>query len=54
VATASWANELSLMTPQIMARINAGRRTRIRGIRWLAGGHEPGIRDLYHRRGHGT
>lgn len=54
VATAAWANELSLMTPQIMARLNAGRTARIRGIRWLAGGQEPGIRDPYRRRGHGT
>ncbi len=49
VATAAWANELSLMTPQIMARINAGRTARIRGIRWLAGTSDP-----YSRRGHGT
>ena len=38
VATAAWANELSLMTPQIMARPNAGRQGRIRGIRWIAVG----------------
>ncbi len=38
VATAAWAQELSLMTPRILARINAGRAGRIRGIRWLAGG----------------
>ena len=49
VATAAWANELSLMTPQIMARINAGRAARIRGIRWLAGTNDP-----HSRRGHGT
>ncbi len=36
VATSAWANELSLMTPQIIARINAGRQGRIRGIRWIA------------------
>jgi predicted nucleic acid-binding Zn ribbon protein len=54
VATAAWANELSLMTPQIMARLNAGRTVRIRGIRWLAGAPDPGIRDPYRRRGHGT
>jgi|SRR5512134_2989503 predicted nucleic acid-binding Zn ribbon protein len=54
VATAAWANELSLMTPQIMARLNAGRTARIRGIRWIAGGHEPGTKDPYRRRGHGT
>lgn len=38
VRTAAWANELQLMTPQIIARINAGRRGRISGIRWIAGG----------------
>ena len=42
VATAAWANELSLMTPQIIARLNAGRQGRIRGIRWIATG--PGTR----------
>ncbi len=44
VATAAWANELSLMTPQIIARLNAGRQGRIRGIRWIATG--PGTRPL--------
>jgi predicted nucleic acid-binding Zn ribbon protein len=34
VATAGWASELSLMTPRIMARLNAGRVGRIREIRW--------------------
>jgi predicted nucleic acid-binding Zn ribbon protein len=35
VTTASWAQELSLMTPQIIARINAGRGGgRITGIYW--------------------
>ena len=37
VATAPWANELSLMTPVILARVNAGRKGRIREIRWVAG-----------------
>ncbi len=37
VSTAAWASELSLMTPQILARVNAGRTGRIAGIRWLAG-----------------
>jgi predicted nucleic acid-binding Zn ribbon protein len=37
VATAPWASELSLMTPRILARINAGRRGRIRAIRWIPG-----------------
>src|SRR5919201_5824138 len=36
VATSSWMNELQLMTPEIMARINAGRGAgRIMTIRWL-------------------
>jgi predicted nucleic acid-binding Zn ribbon protein len=37
VATAPWATELSLMTPRILARINAGREGRITSIRWIAG-----------------
>jgi predicted nucleic acid-binding Zn ribbon protein len=37
VATAPWAAELSLMTPRILARLNAGRRARITEIRWIAG-----------------
>ena len=44
VTTAASANELSLMTPQIIARLNAGRQGRIRGIRWIAAG--PGTRPL--------
>jgi predicted nucleic acid-binding Zn ribbon protein len=36
VTTSSWMNELQLMTPDIMARINAGRGAgRIASIRWL-------------------
>jgi predicted nucleic acid-binding Zn ribbon protein len=36
VATSAWMNELQLMAPQIMARVNAGRGAgRIRTIRWL-------------------
>jgi len=36
VATSSWMNELQLMTPDIMARVNAGRGVgRITTIRWL-------------------
>jgi predicted nucleic acid-binding Zn ribbon protein len=38
VATAAWASELSLMTPQILARVNTGRTGRITAIRWMAGG----------------
>jgi predicted nucleic acid-binding Zn ribbon protein len=37
VATAPWATELSLTTPRILARINAGRKGRIVSIRWIAG-----------------
>lgn len=37
VASAAWATELSLMTPRILARLNAGRAGRIRDIRWIAG-----------------
>ena len=37
VATAPWANELSLMAPAILAQLNAGRKGRIREIRWVAG-----------------
>lgn len=38
VSTAAWANELSLMTPRIMAKLNAGRTGRIREIRWVPAG----------------
>jgi predicted nucleic acid-binding Zn ribbon protein len=41
VATAAWANELSLMSPKILARLNAGRSGRVKEIRWLAGGSSP-------------
>ncbi|HEY8258695.1 MAG TPA: DUF721 domain-containing protein [Gemmatimonadales bacterium] len=37
VATAAWANELSLMTPRILARLNAGRTGRVKEIRWVPG-----------------
>jgi predicted nucleic acid-binding Zn ribbon protein len=40
VASAAWATELSLMTPQILARLNTGRTGRITTIRWMAGGIE--------------
>jgi predicted nucleic acid-binding Zn ribbon protein len=40
VASAPWANELSLMTPKILARLNAGRTGRVKEIRWV-----PGILD---------
>jgi predicted nucleic acid-binding Zn ribbon protein len=35
VATAAWATELGLMTPKILARINAGRTGRVKEIRWV-------------------
>jgi predicted nucleic acid-binding Zn ribbon protein len=35
VATAAWANELSLMTPRILAQLNRGRVGRIREVRWI-------------------
>jgi len=36
VATSAWMNELQLMMPDIMARLNAGRGAgRIKTIRWL-------------------
>jgi predicted nucleic acid-binding Zn ribbon protein len=37
VTTAPWANELSLMTPKILARLNAGRTGRVKEIRWVPG-----------------
>jgi predicted nucleic acid-binding Zn ribbon protein len=37
VATAPWANELGLMSPKILARLNAGRSGRVREIRWVPG-----------------
>jgi predicted nucleic acid-binding Zn ribbon protein len=38
VATAAWANELSLMSPRILARLNAGRSGPVKEIRWMPGG----------------
>ncbi|HEY7480817.1 MAG TPA: DUF721 domain-containing protein [Gemmatimonadales bacterium] len=37
VATAAWANELSLMTPRILTRLNEGRQGRVKEIRWVPG-----------------
>ena len=38
VRTAPWAQELSLMTPTIIARINAGRSVgRVNAIHWTVG-----------------
>ena len=36
VASAPWAQELRLMSPRILAKLNQGRSGRIREIRWLA------------------
>ena len=42
VASSAWRQELSLMTPEIMAKLNAGRRTgRITRIFWLVGDQGP-------------
>ena len=36
VATSGWMTELQLMTPEIMARLNAGRgEGRVKTLRWL-------------------
>jgi predicted nucleic acid-binding Zn ribbon protein len=37
VPSAAWANELSLMAPRILAKLNDGRRGRIRELRFIAG-----------------
>jgi predicted nucleic acid-binding Zn ribbon protein len=37
VASSAWANELSLMAPRILSRLNQDRRGQIREIRWLTG-----------------
>jgi predicted nucleic acid-binding Zn ribbon protein len=37
VTTAPWANELSLMAPKILARLNTGRSGRVKEIRWVPG-----------------
>jgi predicted nucleic acid-binding Zn ribbon protein len=42
VATAAWANELSLMSPKILGRLNAGRSGRVKEIRWVPGPIERG------------
>jgi len=39
VQSSAWRQELSLMTPEVLALLNAGRTTgRIKRIRWLLGG----------------
>jgi len=37
VASSAWANELSLMAPRILAKLNQGRHGQIKEIRWLTG-----------------
>ncbi len=37
VATSAWANELSLMAPKILSRLNQDRKGIIKEIRWLTG-----------------
>jgi predicted nucleic acid-binding Zn ribbon protein len=37
VASSAWANELSLMAPRILSKLNQDRRGQIREIRWLTG-----------------
>jgi predicted nucleic acid-binding Zn ribbon protein len=37
VASHSWATELGLMTPRILARVNGSRAERVYHIRWLVG-----------------
>lgn len=45
VASSAWANELSLMAPRILAKLNQGRRGQIKEIRWLTGLPAPGQRQ---------
>ncbi len=37
VPSAAWATELSLLKPKILAKLNAGRRGRIRELRFITG-----------------
>ena len=42
VASSAWRQELSLMTPEVLALINTGRAAgRIKRIRWLVGTETP-------------
>jgi predicted nucleic acid-binding Zn ribbon protein len=36
VASAPWAQELRMMTPRILGKLNQGRTGRVRQIRWVA------------------
>jgi len=48
VTTSAWAQELSLMSPRVLARLNDGRKGRVREIRWIAGGLTKGDRGTRH------
>ena len=37
VASSAWANELSLMAPRILSKLNQDRRGQIKEIRWMTG-----------------
>jgi predicted nucleic acid-binding Zn ribbon protein len=41
VSSSAWANELSLMAPRILAKLNQNRQGRIKEIRWLIGPGSP-------------
>ncbi|HEV8150726.1 MAG TPA: DUF721 domain-containing protein [Gemmatimonadales bacterium] len=41
VVSSTWANELSLMAPRILAKLNQNRRGQIKEIRWLTGLADP-------------
>jgi predicted nucleic acid-binding Zn ribbon protein len=45
VASSAWANELSLMAPRILAKLNQNRRGQIKEIRWLIGLSAPERRE---------
>lgn len=45
VASSAWANELSLMAPRILAKLNQDRRGQIKEIRWLTGLPAPSRRQ---------
>jgi predicted nucleic acid-binding Zn ribbon protein len=45
VASSAWANELSLMAPRILGKLNQDRRGQIREIRWLTGLSAPDQRQ---------
>ena len=51
VLRAQWATELSMMAPQILARLNQNRKGRIVQIRWIIGPLEQD--QPYPSKGHG-